>query len=210
MILSDPTGKRVFLTGSAEEQDILLQEIEGTLEDPTAAGELITVTRNGVTELKIAGDAAEFAASSETASTLAQAITSDASISFFFGKNAFNSGVNYPAHTDAVPPGSRNSLISIDPAGFPFYTSTLHRHENLHSAIQHELGHALGIANGTWRGRGLFIPGLNPWGGTAPEAVVAENKAREWYLYKIEQRFGLDSVAARAARDIWARRPYHD
>src|SRR5258706_3076684 len=87
MILSDPTGKRIWLTGSAEEQDMVLQAIEGSLEDPTAAGQLIKVTHaDGSVEVVIAGDPGAFAASSPTAATVAEAILSPASITIVFGK----------------------------------------------------------------------------------------------------------------------------
>jgi predicted Zn-dependent protease len=79
-------------------------------------------------------------------------------------------------------------------------------YENLHSSIQHEFGHALGIANGAWKGRSL----IGPYSGTNPEAIQTENKAREWYMYQASRQFGMGSPAGKAATVIWADRGYHD
>jgi RHS repeat-associated protein len=211
VLLTDPTGERVFLSGNVEDA---LQAVADALEDPTAAGMLIAVTRGGQTELRIVGDDySSFSNGGENAAaqTIADAIQSTSSIRLFLGTNALNSGQNYPAHTDEVDKngrptnGTRNSVISIDPAGFPYYTHGLNMFENLSSALIHEFGHALGIASGN---RSIYK--IGPYAGTNWDAIVCENKARDWYLFKVQQRYGVDSIAGKAAERVWRHRDFHD
>ena len=209
--LTDPTGNIVELAGARGRRLEEFEAIADSLEDPTAAGQLVMVTfSNGRSIVSITGDVSSFAASSPTAGTIAAAVASPATITFFLGSNSFNSGDHYPAYTAPVDAhlnfseGSRNSLISIDPSGLPYYTARGY-YENLRSAIQHEFGHALGIAGETWRGRLL----LGPDSGTNPDAVIAENKARDWYRWQTYKRFGVDSPGATAADTVWRDRPNH-
>lgn len=208
----DPTGQILMLGGGQYARDWEFSELQESLDDATLAHQLVTLTSNGHTIVVITGDAEAFANSSFVAQNVANAINSTATITLYFGLNTFNEGPRYPAYTAPVDEhyklkeGSRNSLISIDPRGLPTMSSQPGGYyENLRSTIQHELGHALGIANGTYAGRGAFTADS----GTNPEAIIAENRARQWYMSQAAIVYGPDSAAAKAAERIWRDRPHH-
>ncbi|HEV7920345.1 MAG TPA: RHS repeat-associated core domain-containing protein [Thermoanaerobaculia bacterium] len=178
----DPTGEATVLTGTNQRAQAELVAIKDSLMQPEAASRLtITTGSHGERLLGIKGDIDSFAALSPTAATIAEAVRADANIYFYLGGMQYNSGGHAPAYTQPVngklspDESSHSAYVAINPGGLPLITPG-GSYENLSSAIQHELGHALAIARGE---RGT-APG-GPRGGTNPFAIDYENKARGWY-----------------------------
>jgi RHS repeat-associated protein len=203
LLLIDPTGETVVLTGATEEnRNAELEAIKHSLHDEEAASQLSIEAieqEDGSTQyvVVIEGDADAFSSSSPTGETIADAIGSTATIEFGFGKNAYTE-THGGAYTQKLDGG--NSRITIDPdnltpeaAGVP---------QTMDSAIQHEFGHSLGIAAGTYKNRSMKA-------GTNWEALMAENGARLWYNKVARRKFGEGSVAATAAGRLYPPRQYH-
>lgn len=185
MAYVDPTGEDVVLTGTDERAKAELAGIQDSLMNADAASRLyITTGDEGQRLLGIRGDVDEFARLTGwngPAKTIAEAVRANANIYFYLGAMQYNSGPNAPAYTQAVnlalekDESSHHSYVAINPAGLPLRTRG-GSYENLSSVIQHELGHAIALANG-WRGGAL----LGPRAGTNPFAIEYENDARRWY-----------------------------
>lgn len=178
----DPTGEDVVLTGTDQRANAELAGIQESLMQPEAASRLyITTGDEGQRLLGIRGNIDEFAALSPTAATIAEAVRADANIYFYLGAMQYNSGRNAPAYTQAVnrklekDESSHDSYVAINPAGLPLRTPG-GTYEELISVIQHELGHAIALAQGK---RGPTVGG--PYSGTNPYAIEYENRARQWY-----------------------------
>jgi RHS repeat-associated protein len=213
LLLVDPTGEDVFLSGNTEEERKReLEALKHSLQSAATASQLTTVKVNGAHKVIVMGDTQAFAAANAAAATIGQAISSSAKISFGLGATS-QTNANGGAYTAQLVTGdgttpTHNSSIMVDPSRFP---ATVGVYQTLDTVIQHELGHALGIANVPfWElyGRGPMTT-MNRWGGTAVEAIGAENKARMWYQEKARQQFGPNSAAAKAAERIYSLRPHH-
>jgi RHS repeat-associated protein len=196
VLLFDPTGEVVQLTGKTEEErQQELNVIKHSLHDDEAASQLSieeVTNEDGSTSYQVAiqGDAQAFSESSPTAAVIGEAIGSKNTIEFGFGSK-----------TETVATGGGNSRITINPndAGRTISGVT----QTYDTMTQHEFGHGLGIAKGTYQGRPIFGPPSQL--GTNPEALAAENMARAWYVQKAKQQYGEGSQAARSAGILYGK-----
>jgi RHS repeat-associated protein len=206
----DPSGERIQLMGTKQQREDEMAALLTSMDSAAASYFITMTTANGEEFVVMAGGmTANDLAPGEPASTVEMAISSGATIQFFLGRNEFTDAHDgaYTAQVNAQGKEdgkSSNSLISIDPARIPDSANGVP--ETLSSIIQHELGHALGIAQGTYKDRRLSA--RFPAGGTNPDAIYAENKARAWYRENIKSRHIFEPYED-LMMSFWRDRPSH-